>query len=122
MIDDDAEDRVMFREALSMIDPMCNLKEVTNCPDALLMLDDPLSHVDYVFIDLNLPGMSGKDCITAMRKFNHLKDTPIFVYTTSENAEDKRVSERVGATGYITKPDSFDEIVNVIKEQLLKPV
>ena len=64
-----------------------------------------------------MPGMNGKQFLTAIKDHQHFSGIPIVIYSTS-NAEDKRETILMGAKRFITKPDNIDKISELISEVL----
>ena len=68
-----------------------------------------------VFLDVVMGDLDGFKVCRKIKDDDEMKDTQvIFVTSKSENA-DKRWGEMLGATGYITKPYSEDQIVDSLK-------
>jgi CheY-like chemotaxis protein len=68
---------------------------------------------DVIVLDLNLPGIDGKQVIEKLRGDGPLRSVPILVVTGDE---DKAAQDAVdvGADGYLTKPVEFDDLINAI--------
>lgn len=120
LIDDDAEDRAIFKEALEVVDPSLSLRTAPSCEDAIYFLNYDSSIVpDLIFLDLNLPGMTGKQCLVELRKIQNLQYTPIIIYSTSQHSKDIEDTFRLGASFYLTKPGNFKTLCTTL-ELLLK--
>jgi two-component system, NtrC family, response regulator AtoC len=90
---------------------------VHSAPDAetglqLLVREKP----DLVVTDLRLPGMSGLEFLQAVKRANAA--TPVVVMTAYGTVESAVEAMKVGASNYVTKPFSFDELVMVIRKEL----
>jgi CheY-like chemotaxis protein len=72
-------------------------------------------HPDLILLDLNLPKKSGHEVLVAIKSDEALKRIPVVVLTTSQAEEDILKAYNHHASGYITKPTSFDLFVSVIK-------
>jgi len=70
-------------------------------------------HPSLILLDLNMPGMNGKDVLKQMKKNESLKPIPVIVITTSSSPKEKAASYELGANCFITKPDSYNELVAV---------
>lgn len=66
---------------------------------------------DIVLLDLMLPGFSGYDVLTEMRRKPQLADVPIIVLTARREEADKIKGFELGADDYLTKPFSPRELV-----------
>jgi DNA-binding response OmpR family regulator len=65
---------------------------------------------DLVLLDLNMPEMNGWDTFTRIRAIGSL--TPIAIYTTSEDPEDKSRAREIGAVDFIKKPAKRTELLS----------
>jgi CheY-like chemotaxis protein len=107
LIDDDSEEHIIFKEVLQKVDESSVLLTSLDCEEAIMQMRDPYIVPDIIFLDLNLPGMTGFDCLKELKKIDHLKEVPIVIYTTSTRPEDEQVSNKLGASYFISKPSSF---------------
>ena len=83
LVDDDLDDQEVFKEALDEISPSIILRTALNGEDALAILASqsyPLP--DYIFMDLNMPRMSGHQCLSLIKSNVRLKDLRVIIYTT----------------------------------------
>jgi DNA-binding response OmpR family regulator len=69
-----------------------------------------------VILDIMLPGMNGFDLLRAVRADDTLAGLPIIVLTARGQRNDRETAEAIGATAFITKPFSNDEIVRRVAE------
>jgi two-component system response regulator len=72
-------------------------------------------HPDLILLDLNLPKKSGHEVLAEIKTDEALKRIPVVVLTTSQAEEDILKAYNYFASGYITKPASFDRFVSVVK-------
>lgn len=68
---------------------------------------------DVVVLDLNLPGIDGKQVIQMLRNDGPLRGVPILVVTGDEDRAAQSAVE-LGADGYLTKPVEFDDLIRAI--------
>lgn len=59
---------------------------------------------DVVFMDLNMPRMTGVECCAAVKADPELKSVPIIMITTSGKEDDKEACTKAGCDGFLTKP------------------
>jgi DNA-binding NarL/FixJ family response regulator len=83
-----------------------------NAEDAILKL--PLLQADIVLMDINLPGLSGIDCIRNVKE--QCPSTQFLMFTVYENDEKVLQALQVGATGYLLKRTEPQRILESIKE------
>jgi len=117
LIDDDEDDREIFAMALKKAnaDFVCSMAK--NGRDALDIVANSDFVPNYIFIDLNMPMVSGRDCLSALKKVKRFEGVPIIVYTTSSHSTDINDTKKLGADHYLVKPTSI-----VVLSQLLNDV
>ena len=115
IVDDDADDRMLFIEAVKEIDKTIECKIARNGEQALKLLSDigyPLP--DFIFLDIRMPRIDGKKCLVEIKKDERLKNIPVIIYTTSKGVEESKESRDMGAFHFISKPRNADEIFYLI--------
>ena len=115
LVDDDEDDQEIFCLALEKVDPSINCLTASDGREALLMLKNKSVTPDYIFLDLNMPQMDGKECLKEIRKHDHLRNIPVIIFTTSSAPRDVEETKRLGATSFITKPP----LVSTLAKKLL---
>jgi CheY-like chemotaxis protein len=118
LVDDDEDDTEIFCMALREADPAIDFRTAGNGLDALRMLREPGFVPDYIFLDLNMPLMSGKECLEEIRKDVHLRDVPVIIYTTSASQKDIQDTMELGASSFITKPPRISVLAEKLAEVL----
>ncbi len=68
-----------------------------------------------ILLDLNMPKMDGREALREIKADALLRRTPIIVMTTSKAEEDIYRTYDLGVSSYVTKPVSFDGLVEVMK-------
>ena len=123
MAEDDAEDRMLteiaFRES-KLTNPFFCVEDGTELMKYLHReppFDDQQEYPmpGIILLDLNMPKMSGRECLEAIKQDERLKKIPVIVLTTSEQEEDIIKSYDLGANAYITKPVDFDKLVQIAR-------
>lgn len=119
LADDDADDRMFFEEALLAT----NMKNVlTTFKDGMELMDyfgQPESDLPHIlFLDLNMPGKSGIQCLEELRAIPRLREMTIAIYSTSKADRDIEDTLSKGANIYIQKPSNFDKLKSVINHVL----
>ncbi len=69
-----------------------------------------------ILLDLNLPDMTGLDILARIKSNLHLKRSPVIVLTTTDDQLEIQRCYDMGANVYITKPVSYDEFANAIRQ------
>jgi len=112
IVEDNADLRLSLREIL---DQSPGVRCVAICEtgeEALAVLPD--IHPDLVFMDINLPGMSGVDCVRQLTSC--LPRILIVMLTIQSNIDHVFDSLRAGACGYLHKPVHADDLVASVHE------
>lgn len=68
-----------------------------------------------ILLDLNLPGTDGREVLTAIKRDEQLKQIPVIVLTTSNDARDVESCYQAGANSYIQKPVDMEGFVRAIE-------
>ena len=122
MADDDPEDVMLAQDALAE----------SRLANALNVVGDGEELLDYlhqrgkynaenaprpglILLDLNMPRLDGREALARIKSDPTLRRIPVVVLTTSKAEEDVFRSYDLGANSYITKPVTFDSLVNVVR-------
>jgi CheY-like chemotaxis protein len=114
LIDDDDDDRSLFEDAVKEIDSTIKFMSASDGQDALRILKSATILPDYIFLDLNMPRLGGKQCLAEIKKNPRLVNIPVIIYTTTRRKEDVEETKKLGALHFITKPTLFNEICEAI--------
>ncbi|MGA1994958.1 MAG: response regulator [Bryobacteraceae bacterium] len=112
-VDDSASVRQMVKFTLS--DAGYSVIEAVDGKDALAKLTGP---VNLVITDLNMPNLDGIGLIRSIRANPACKGLPIVMLTTESQQARKLEGKAAGATGWIVKPFSTEQLVAVVKRVL----
>ncbi|MBV9123381.1 MAG: response regulator [Planctomycetes bacterium] len=123
MADDDADDRQMTREAFEESRVANDLRFVENGVELMDYLKrrgkygDPASspRPGLILLDLNMPKKDGREALKEIKADAKLKNIRIVILTTSKAEEDILRTYDLSATSYITKPVTFEGLVEVVK-------
>lgn len=117
LADDDEDDRLFFKDAFEELKIQTKVKFVHDG----MQLMDYLLHPETIlpnilFLDLNMPKMSGHECLSEIKKNDNLKDLIVAIYSTSSSEEDIEDTFVKGANIYIKKPNDFNSLKKIISE------
>ena len=70
---------------------------------------------NIIFLDLNMPRMNGKDCLTELKADKRFKNIPVVIFSTSSNDQEINQCISLGAQEYIVKPATFEELVQIVR-------
>lgn len=123
MADDDEDDRLMAQEALQEARLANDLHFVLDGEELMDYLYHQGKYTDVsnaprpglILLDLNMPKKDGREALKEIKSDPALRQIPIVVLTTSKAEEDIYRSYNLGVNSYITKPVSFEGLVEVMK-------
>lgn len=116
--DDDAEDLEFFTEVTSELGEHLNIVTQNNGKELLHDLENPPPNPHIVFLDLNMPGLSGFDVLTQLRSSDEYKNLPIVIFSTSRDEQTIEKSRKLGASFYVAKPNDFSLLKKTIQYAL----
>jgi CheY-like chemotaxis protein len=108
--DDDSDDCELLVEALERIDPSIECRMANDGKHALEVLNDFDDLPDYIFLDVNMPVMDGRDCLMELKKDDRYKEIPVVIYSTTKNANEISDLYELGAVDFLAKPNTFEEL------------
>lgn len=120
LADDDADDTLLFCEALASVAPNMECHTVENGRVVFEVLakrqkDSPdVMFPDVFFLDINMPIMNGWECLKKLRDHSDYKEIPAIMYSTSSAKSDIDLAYRLGALVFVTKPDDFKELCKIL--------
>lgn len=121
--DDDAEDRMLIKDALHESKLRNNVQEVENGEELLEYLTNNGKYSDkekfpapgIILLDLNMPRKDGREALKEIKANPELRKIPVIILTTSKAEEDILRTYDLGISSYITKPVTFSAMVDVMK-------
>ena len=122
LVDDDPDDRDLFAEAVTIIDPTINITIKRDGEELMDCLRTISAKFDLIFLDLNMPRKNGKECLTEIKANEVHANTPIIIYTTSLNPVDIEETYTQGASFFLRKPNSFEELKDILAVLLRRKV
>ena len=117
LTDDDADDLMLFEEAIREIPLSVQLLSVDNGFELLRLLDSNYLP-NFIFLDVNMPGKSGKECLREIKSNPQLHDISVIMYSTSNNRDDIDTCYTRGADLYVIKQSLFTDIVKMLQKVL----
>ena len=123
MADDDSDDCLLVKRAFKT-SRLCNdLRFVSDGEDLMDYLyhrgkytdSDQAPRPGLILLDLNMPRKDGREALKEIKADATLREIPVVILTTSKDDEDVLRSYNLGANSYITKPVTFEGLVEVIK-------
>ncbi|WP_343487321.1 response regulator [Allomuricauda sp. d1] len=119
LADDDADDRMLFADAVDEIDITTSLKVFKHGQELMdYLMDESVLLPDIVFLDLNMPIKNGMQCLKEIRQTPHLAALCVAIYSTSSSEQDIEETFVKGANIYINKPTSFTKLKRTVEKVL----
>jgi two-component system response regulator len=122
LVEDDYADQKLIKAALKAEAGTINLKIANNAEEALDLLDsfnqpnNGARHPDLILLDLNMPGMGGKEFLRSIKTRENQKKIPVIILTTSNSEKDIEDSYKLQAAGYVHKPSTLDDFKKIMKD------
>ncbi len=110
------DDSTSMRQLVSFTlkDAGYEIVEAVNGRDALNKLNG--KKIEMVITDLNMPEMDGIELIRQLRNNSGFRFTPIVMLTTESQESKKQEGKRAGASGWIVKPFTPEQLIAVVKK------
>ena len=122
IVDDDRDDRYFFRNAVTEIDPAFECREAHDGLEALTQLRNSKILPDFIFLDLNMPEMNGKQCLAELKKDKRLWSIPVIIYSTSDFWKDIEETSQLGAAYYLIKAWDISKLPGLIAHAMEEAV
>lgn len=105
--------------ALKEADPTVHCVVANNGPAALEKFAAAPSFIpSVIFVDMNMPLMSGARCLEEIKRLPHLKQVPVYMYSTAADPLAVAQVKALGARDFIVKPASFKELTEILSRIL----
>jgi two-component system response regulator len=123
MADDDPDDRQLTKEAFEEAKLANDLRFVEDGVELLDYLHrrgkyaDPASspRPGLILLDLNMPRKDGREALQELKQDPRFRAIRVIILTTSKAEEDILRTYNLSAASYITKPVTFESLVDVVK-------
>lgn len=117
LVDDDEDDHDIFREAMAIVRPECKMVFAKDGEQGLAQLSAGM-YPDFIFLDINMPKMDGKEFLKKIKNEPHLQKIPVIIYSTGKHKSALGEYIALGASNYITKPSEFNLLLSYLKSIL----
>lgn len=116
VVDDAADVRLLLRTVLT--EGGFHVTEAAGGAEAIALLEGVLP--DLVLLDVQMPGNDGWQTLTAIRARRRTSTLPVVICTVKGGADDRARGYRLGCDGYLVKPFSINDVVDVVAEVLAR--
>lgn len=106
LVDDDTDDSDLIFEVLNEINPTVKYTYAMEGPEALTLLDNGYMP-GIIFLDINMPGMNGWQCLSKLKADDRFKNIPVVMYSTSSYQHEIEKAFELGALAFFTKPNHY---------------
>jgi CheY-like chemotaxis protein len=121
VVDDDNDDTDLIQTAVEEIDARVECKIFNTAENALGYFQDPTHELpDFIILDLNMPKVSGRECLARIRQMKNYASVPVIIHSTTIFAKDKSDLKALGASFMFAKTDRFEKLVEVLQFILQK--
>ena len=114
LADDDTDDTQLFLEALEAVDPSVVCYCASDGSEVLNILSNK-ERPQVIFLDVNMPGMNGWQCLKEIKNTEAYKQIPVIMYSTSAHEREVYIALDLGAICFFTKPHDFNELKNILQ-------
>lgn len=116
LVEDDPADASLVKAAFSEAGVAAVVHHVVDSVDALARLRRPGARLpQLVLLDINLPRMTGRELLAALKADALLRGVPVVVLSTSDAESDVRAAYALGAAGYIVKPVDMGVLIEAMR-------
>lgn len=121
LVEDDPADVALIEDTFAAHALAAELHHVPDGVEAMAFLRRQGQYADaarpeLILLDLNMPRMSGREILTAVKADPWFKTIPIVVFTTSAVDVDVLASYTAHANAYVTKPIGLDDFQRVVRQ------
>ena len=121
LVEDSPHDARLTIEALRDGKLRHNVRHVEEGEEAMAILrcegkEAASLRPDLILLDLNLPGMDGREVLQEIKEDLNLKRIPVVVLTTSRAERDILQAYNLHANCYVTKPTDIEQFIGVVKK------
>jgi CheY-like chemotaxis protein len=119
LVEDDDGDFKLVQRAFRKAGIANQLIRAIDGVDALEMLNGTHGKMSIkrpymLMVDINMPRMNGLNLVRTIREDPKLKDTIVFMLTTSKHDEDKQTAYNLNVAGYILKENAGHDFLELI--------
>lgn len=120
LVDDDPDVRMLTRDAIAQSGLVNEVREAAGGREATEYLTrcagGDAARPDLIYLDIDMPGMSGQDVLKWIRSREELDDVPVVMMTGLDDEAQKLQAARNGANSYTLKPTNPAEFLRTVHE------
>jgi CheY-like chemotaxis protein len=128
-IDDDNEDLDIYQETIRYIneseylksgDEKLTCKTFRKCNFFFDYMSKPDERPDVIFMDINMPGVDGKECLQKIKAHKEFSDIPVIMLSTTCTPLEANEFKKQGAVECIQKPSDFKDLVKIFAKYIFE--
>ena len=120
VIDDDSDDIDVMQEILNQIDPTSISICFHDPCEAIRFLTKKLILLpSFIFIDINMPKITGIECLSELRKIKEFDPIPIVIYSTAMTDTTSEELLKKGASYTLQKPNNIADYLPALEAIIL---
>ncbi|MFP5436976.1 MAG: response regulator [Bacteroidia bacterium] len=119
LIDDDEDDRMLFREAMKSSGHEDTFEEYTSGETFINYMEGASSTLpEIIFLDINMPSVDGYTLLNLIRANDRFCKSNVVMFTTSSNQYDIAFAEQNHASGFAAKPSEYNKLEAMIQNAI----
>jgi CheY-like chemotaxis protein len=121
LVDDDEDDRQIFTEIVSDVDPQTGVEFAENGLEMIALLNK-MSEDDLpgmILLDQNMPRMTGKESLIYLKESPRYQHIPTIVYSTYQVRDFYQECLELGAQDVVAKPDTMQAYREMVEQFLV---
>lgn len=114
--EDDLDDLFIVQQAFEKASDAVHIIHAKNGIEAMEVLEQHHRQHRYpclVLLDINMPGMNGRETLTCIKEHGHWKNIPVVLFSTSSTPADKSFAQENGAH-FFTKPLVYEDMEKLV--------
>jgi len=118
--EDDMDDKEILEETFKEIDPSVAIRFIPGGKEIISFLESAKEGEEpsLIVLDYNMPELNGAEILQKLQSISLVEKVPKLIWSTSGASLYKSKCMRMGATGYLVKPSSVEELEEMTRYML----
>ncbi|MFD2569573.1 response regulator [Spirosoma soli] len=117
LVDDDQDDQLLIQSAF--LKHATPIRLLTDGQELVPALEQASTLPRLILMDINMPYQNGFDTLQQLRQVEGWRQLPVIVFSTSAEPADHIRAFELGATGFLTKPSNYGQLMNLVEQLVL---